>query len=397
MISSTLKKAERWFVGGYALTAAGAAGYLIAFAVGMAAWWFVDNEQRALDIAQFGETAAAELAHLAAEPLLRDDRIELGLVAKRLLDQPRISRIAVYTVDNQPLVVIGEAALPNAPAYTKQITVQDAVVGYVSVTLDASRFGLPVLDLLAASWLFWLIGFAATVAGCAVADRMRAKAKVAKPVRPPDPLAHHEHQGDTYIVVANLFKRSGVDSAARQSALRHGAAIAARVADLYAGQSAELPGTGILLTLGHTDSLERGFEAVCAALLMRRLCRGLRTTDGHDAGLFRYGLDLAPGDVAGATPLPGDDGIGRRLDVSDVALLSSLAPSGELIIGVDAYANVEQPDRLLIDAVEDAAARALSFASTPKGIVRGVAEEYDNLLRSQAELIAEAMREEAPG
>lgn len=390
----------RRFDGDHLLTVAATAGYLVAFAVAMTAWWFVDRERRAEAIEHFGATAAQELAHLAAEPLARDDRIGLGLAVNRMLERPEISHIAVYTVDNQPFVVTGEVGLRDAPTHIEQIALHDDVIGDVSVKLDASRFGLPVSGLLADSWLFWLAGLVLTVGFCAVADRIRTRPpSEAEEREQPMPIGH-EHENDSYILVANLFQRRGVSDEQRREALRRGAAIGARVADLYNGQSSELAGTGIMLTLGPTDSLERGFEAVCAALLLRRLCRGLRATDAAHAGasLFRYGLDLATGRYAGdMTPMPADDETARRLTVSDVVLLSSLAPNGELVIGAEAYASVEQSGRLLVKEVESAAAQALSSASIPQGIVRGVVEDYDKLLRNQAEFIAEALREEELG
>ena len=384
----------------YALTIAGVGGYLVAFAIALTAWGVVDNQRRVVDIARYGETAASELAHVAAEPMSRNDRVSLGLVAQRMLKRPEISRIAVYTVDNQPFVVIGEEALSGAPAHIEPVTRQAAVIGDVSVTLDAGRFGVPVSTLLARSWLFWLFGLALTGAGGALADWWRSKPAAEDESEAAKPAVHPTHDDDTYILVANLFQRPGVGSAYRQDALRRATTIATRVADLYAGDCVELPGTGVLVTLGRTDSLERGFEAVCAALLLRRLCRGLRG-DGDDAALFRYGLDLATSASATGAADAGDgSGEGepaKRLTVSDVALLSSLAPSGELIVGADAYDSVEQPGRLVFEDVENATASAISSVSVPKGIVRGVAEEYDSLLRSQAEFVAHAIREEALG
>ena len=393
----SLSSKNAWPPAAYALTVAGIGGYLVAFAVAMAAWWFVDSQRRVQDMAHFGETTASELAHVAAEPMSRNDRVSLGLAAQRLLKRPEVSRVSVYTVDNQPFVVIGDEAASSAPAHIKQIIRQDAVIGDVSVTLDASRFGLPVLTMLARSWLLWLFGLALTVACCALADWRRSRPVVESESEPAPPPPAPEHHDDTYILVANLFQRQGVSVAFRENALRHAAAVASRVADLYAGESAELPGTGVLVTLGPSDSVERGFEAVCAALLLRRLCRGLRG-EGNDTALFRYGLDLANGASAQSMAVVSDDlGDGepaKRLTVSDVVLLSSLAPSGELIVGADAYDSVEESGRLIFEEVENTAASAIAAVSVPKGIVRGVTGEYDSLLRSQAEFIAHAISEE---
>ena len=396
MSSFRLGKASHWSVGGYALTSAGVAGYLIAFSVAIAAWWFVDSQRRALAIVRFGETAAQELAYLAAEPLSRDDRIGLSLAANRMLQRPEISRIAVYTVDDQPFVVIGETALPDAPAHIEQITIDNAVLGDVSVTLDASRFGLPVWRLLADSWLFWLAGLALTVVCCGVADRRRVRPAGENEDDSPSPQPHADHEDETYILVANLFQRPGVDDEQRRSALRRGAVVAERVAQLYEGEAVVLPDAGLLLTFRHTDSSQRGFEAVCAGLLLQRLCQGVGDAVDASVDLFRYGLDLASGAAnKEAMAGRGEDVAAKRLVVSDVTSLSSLAPDGQLLIGADAYASVEQPGRLFLKEIGGAAALALSSASVPKGIVSGVDERSDNLLRSQAESIAEAIKEAA--
>ncbi len=358
-------------------------GYVAAVAATLVAWHFVDARRSAAAMAEFGEATAEELAQAAVEPLLREDRIRLGLLANRLAARAEVQGIAIYTVDDEPFVVVGNLP-PAAVVYVAQAAIQGTVAGYVRVALEAERFSLPVVRLLADIWYFHGAGLLLTL-GVAFAARLRsARPKQHTEQADADPRsAPRAEAGSAYVLVANLFRR--VADADRGAALEAGLAVAQRVANLYAGHAAALPGAGFLLALPARTSADRGFEVVCAALLVRELCGGTGVAADDAAEpppcAFRYSLDL----VEEALPLAAPE---RAPAVRPVAVLASLAADGQLVLGEAAYATVERPERLRMAPFENPALGALSTAvAQPRGIVEGTTEEHAALLARQAELI----------
>ena len=172
-------------------------------------------------------------------------------------------------------------------------------------------------------------------------------------------------------------------------------AVGRRIANLYAGHSAALPGSGVVVVFPVSGSSDRCFEVVCAALLMRRLLseKGTPVTDGDGAApddvpddpssAFRYGVDFCEAGAAvhGATVKPSA--------VSNVLLLASLAGARELVLGQAAYETLDRPDRVELEQLRNPATEALSSGvAMPSGKIQRVARDYDALIARQAEVIA---------
>jgi hypothetical protein len=357
-------------------------GYVVAFAATLVAWHFIDSARSAAAMQDFGEATAEEVAQAAVEPLLREDRIRLGLLANRLVARAEVQGIAIYTVGDEPFVVVGN--LPSeATIYVARAAIQGAVAGYVRVAVDAERFGLSAWGLLAEMWLYHAAGLLLTL-GTVVAVRWaiaRPRPAADRGGAPQTTLGRAPES--VYVLVANLFRRA--TQADRSAALEAGLAVAQRVANLYAGHAAPLRGAGFLLSLPARTSADRGFEVICAALLVRELCAGVGDAEDGDAAVpraFRYSLDL----VEDALP---DDAPGRAAAIRPLAVLASLAPDGELVLGEAAYATVERPERLRMAPFENPALGALqATVAAPRGIALGTTEEHEALLARQAELIA---------
>ncbi|MYD96302.1 MAG: hypothetical protein F4X98_02800 [Gammaproteobacteria bacterium] len=369
-----------------------AIGYVVASAVALTTWHVVNDQWREVAMDRYGTALAEDLAHLALEPLLSQDRIRLGVLAERLARRPEVRRIAVYTVDNRLFVVAGEAHAADVPTFIRPIAVQDTVAGDVHVALNADRFGLSVIRMLERGWFAILGGFVLVVVLAAYvshASRRRQGARSgAEDGPPPEP---------TYMLVANLIAAKGTSATQRSRTLRRGMAVAERVANLYAGQAEQASDSGVLMRFRATAAPERGFEVVCAALLLRRLLNRLDRSNGDDPTSpsaddvrssvpFRYGLDLS-GD--GATTDAGSTSPTARVSpFANVLLLSSLAPPGELAIGEAAYDAIDRPLRLKVDDLDNPATQALSAGlAVPRGIIRGVSEDYEALLARQAAVI----------
>lgn len=368
---------------GIGIALAAGLGYVAALATTLIAWQVVDAERSARAMQEFGAATAEELAQAAVEPLLREDRIRLGLLANRLVARAEVLGIAVYTVDDEPFVLVGN--LPaDADVYVEQVAIQGTVAGYVRVALQHERFGLPAARLLADLGYFHGAGLVLTLAVAFAFHLLATGARREPGANDIAPRTPDADTGAAYVLVANLFRRPATN-ARRRAALDAGLAVAQRVANLYAGRAARLPGAGFLLVLPARTSAERGFEVVCAALLVRRLCAGPDDAEADEeataSAAFRYGLDLVD-------ETPPVDGLAVSPAIRPVALLASLAPDGQLVLGEAASATIDRPERLRIAPFENPAIGALPMVAAPHGIVEGITAEHEALLARQAELIA---------
>ena len=384
----------RRFLKTNATTLAGVGGYVIALGVAFASVGVMNAERGTGAMSRYGNTVAEDLAHHAVDPLLRRDRIQLGLLTNRVAARPEVHRIEIRTVDERLFVVAGTATTATSPTYTQPIAVEDTVAGDVTVTLNARTFALPVTEVLYESWQFALAGLALTVFVFHFASRLGSpRSRTRGRGAPPDALPR------AFVVAANLPLRAVSWSAERERLLARGLAIGRRIANLYAGHVAALPGSGIVLVFPVSGPGDRCFEVVCAALLTRRLlsangtiavetdgnAESARDIDGNATDAFRYGVDLAQTGVA----IQGDTV--KASAVSDVLLVASLAGAGELVLGQAAFETLDRPERVEIEQLRNPATEALSTGvAMPCGKVKGVTGEYDALLARQAEVIAMA-------
>ena len=388
-----------------ALALAALIGYAAAFGVALVAWQVGDAERSEAAMVRTGNALAEDFARLAVEPMVRQDRIQLGLLARRNVERPEVGRIAIYTVDDRPFVDVGSSPVQAAPTYVRPIALEDTVLGYVRVTMDSAGFRLPLAQLLAGSWVMWVAGVVATFAavlsrGLFVRWYQRLFAPARRLLSTRTPAVARE---EVFLLVASLSHADAMASYARERVLRRSREAAERVADLYAAQVIELPDAGIAVAVNEAESADRGFEAVCAALLVRRLLDDMQRlgeletdsrgaigggrTDGP-AALFGYGLDLASRDVDSDDPeLFGEDGEAVR----DIAHLAVLAPPAGVVVGQSAYAVLEGPERLQVETISGGA--TLTATGMIAGyLVRDAAGEYQGILARQAEQIAAAMR-----
>ena len=395
MTSPTTPPSGGWrFLKSNAATLAAVGGYVIALGVALTGFGVVNAERAASTMVRYGNAVAEDLAHHAVDPLLRRDRIQLGLLTNRIAARPEVHRIAIHTVDERLFVVAGSTASGPAPTYIRPITVQDTVAGDVRVMLNADVFSLPITRVLAESWQFALAGLALTVFLFHFGSHLGVRAR-ASPRSPGE--AAPAVSSPTFVVVAELSAPPASGSAMRDALMARGMSVARRVANLYAGHVVELEGSGIVLLFPVSRSSDRCFEVVCAALLVCRLLtadhapRGTAvdgepgTTDEDKPSGFRYGIDLAE------TGVPVDAHTVRASAVSGILLLASFAGDGELVLGQAAYDALGRPERVELEDLNNPATEALSPSVVkPRGRIRGIAGEYEALLSRQTEVIAKA-------
>lgn len=403
--------------GSRALALCAGVGYLVALAATLTAWHYLASEDHARAMGRFGSQIADDLAYLAVEPMMRPDRIRLGLLAKRMAERAEVRSIEMVSVDGTELVVEGNPR-PDGPTYLSQVAIQDTVAGHVRVMLHEDRFRPQTSALLAQSWWLFAAGFV-VVAGAAygygrLSTRTRRTATIAGP-EADEPDARRDrfavaadaamgsqqeerfpHAGSSrfFVLVATMFPHGDMDDDGRADILSRSMAIAERVANLYAAEAVPWRDTGLALLFPASTSDDRAFEVVCAALLAQRLLGTPPHDEPADAAQpspdtpsspFRLGLDLVTGDW-----VDDQSAVVDTASAEGVAVLASLAPNGALVLGRAAYAAVSDAERIRLQAFDNPAFQTLSDVAVPEGIVLGTDSSHDALIAQQADLVAEA-------
>lgn len=371
-------------------------GYVCAVFVGLLAGVALEAERAAREQARFGNALAEQLAARAEEPLLRQDRVGLGVAANQMAARAEVRQVAIHTMDGRPFVIAGEPPGPGVAAFVQRVVVADEATAEVRVALNADAFAQPFTRSLAIAWPFLAAGLAVTLLAALGGPRVFAWWRGATPTpapetaTPPSPEPLAPTTGAT-LVVANLFADAPSPNTA-PDALAAAANLADHIARIYDADVAPLPGTGCALTFRDDAGADRPFNAVCATLLLRRLLEQWQTATVPPSDppqtaehLFRYAVEHF------ATPVPAPAELPKSESASDVLLLSSLARNGEIVIGQAAMNALAGPERVEVDPLENPAAAALASSATPGGILRGVATDYQPLLDSQAREIEAAV------
>ena len=369
------------------LLAVGVACYLLGCAAVLGGWRYGQAAHEAAAIEAYGRTIAQDVAWLAVEPLMRQDRVALGVAADRMAERPQVRAITVYTIDRAPFVSVGETVQPGSPAFRAPIRVQDSVVGHVTVTLNQAAFASSLARLLGSSWWWLAAGLLLAGAGGHVAGRRLSPPSVPAPPEPAPPekapaetatpatspaaeeASPAEADGGPYLLVANLFARTGQSPADREQALRRGVAVAEAVAQQAKGEATALADVGIAVRFPGDEQPDAAHAAVRDALLLRAVLGQLGLPP------FRYALEQVPKTATDPT--------------EGVTAMASLAADGQLLLGAVAAGCLDRPQRLLMAAVDSPAAMVLPPSARPSQVVHGLAEG-EAALAEQAAAIAAA-------
>jgi hypothetical protein len=291
---------------------------------------------------------------------------------------PETANAAIYALDDTVVATAGDPASSADLAFLEAISFDDEIIGYARVTLDASfnetHFGVSAL-LVALAAIALLSGAAALVG-------------LERP-RPRHPQPHHEPAptmeaaAPLYFLAVNLYNQISMTRQQRAPLLASAYARSDDVCRLYGGSAAHLSGTGLLITFGGGYEEDRGFKAVCAALLLAEVLSALSLSD--DAGtpapqpVFRFGMHrFAP--ALGEQAEHGDA-------VNDAVLLSAVAGDGCLAISQDVFASLERPERLDWTPCRNALLQQLATTGPEAALVFEVQAAYQTLLAQQAELL----------
>lgn len=353
---------------------ASVAGYALGCVAALLAWAQVEAQRAASDIEAFGAATAQEIAEWAVAPLMRQDRVALGLLTSRVAERPQVRGITVETVDRKSFVVVGDAVRRGMPTFNAPITVQDSVVGNVQVTLNGGAFELSLLRLLQLSWWCWPLGLLLAAGGGYLLDRRTASARRPQKAAPAADAADPtptEAQTDAalaedgpLVLVANLFSRNDLSAADEDQAMQRCLAVAERCD----GTAAPLADIGVAVTFAAPQ--QDGADAALQAALLLQAAMAQQDS----AVRFRYALQRMPQ----SDPAPADS----------LAAMASLAVDGELVLGAAAVAGLEQPERVQLTAMDNPAAKMLAPAVRPSHVVHPAAQEEAALAEQATALVA---------
>ena len=151
----------------------------IALALMVPASLVVQHRLGQASVERYGNTITAQLAALAATPVVTHDRIDLNVITTHLADDAAIVNTAIYTVDNRLISTGGRVpvdATKNAPedtVFTHDISFEAQRIGYVRVVVDPQamqRHGGVLV------WLAALLGtLLAMWAGARIGTRLDAE------------------------------------------------------------------------------------------------------------------------------------------------------------------------------------------------------------------------------
>ena len=373
--------AGRWYRWAVLMAAGALIGALVTL-VGV-----VRTDARSSHFEWVGRTLSGGLARLATDAVIKEDRIQLSVLATRFADDPRIESASVYRVDNEILALAG-AARQSAPTFTTPITFQSEVVGYARVSVNPDSVpGAPVAGLV--PWL--LLG---VLAGAAVGAGAALYGRRPEPVaEAPEEAAAAPPPRPFSFCVVNLFNQISMNDADRNETLALAEIRAAQVARLYGGRVEPLPGTGLVVAFDsdaadqddEAAEAERSFQILCAAVLLIRLLHAMNRdhyAEGRPEARFRVALHRHPGGAHVSSPSYRwqDDE-----NVQDAVLLSAMARE-QTLAASNATFNEATTRRLAAAPLSNP---ALDDAETIDAatLVTGVLGSYGALVDQQAELI----------
>lgn len=297
-------------------------------------WQFANQSNAGAE--RYGKLLAESVATLAREPLLKQDRIGLGLISNQLSAMPGVTGITILGVNNEVLSMTRERA--RGQDYSHAIALEDAVIGYARVTINPGAvepqplwpWVVGALLVLAMPWLLNL--FAAGVAAIdAASDRRRAARAAALSAEDPPPAPPADvlpPPQDRYVVVANLLNQFALTVRQRQQALDVAARGAASLAGKFDGTSEVIGDTGLALWF-EEDSEDRADQVLACALLITRLLPELE----HN-GTFR---------VAMHRHTASDEATSAGAVLRDTALMTAAAGPGQVIVSSTCSSYLSEP------------------------------------------------------
>ena len=248
------------------------------------------SKQLDAQTSQFGQAIAVHMAISVADHLASDDRLSLNVLLAELLRSDNFDFASVYNTSNELLAQAGKRQEPMR-MFTKQVTSQDAIMGYLQLGFDQTIISSQIQKVLYLSigvhfGLAFLLAMLAIVYGdlaylWIMQSTHRRKDKTQKLKDEPEtlePIIEPEPALDISEVSMLALK-------IRPSRLlpRYNERIKATLA-LYNGQLEHYENGDILVYFNKSDQL---FQAICAGLLILAIFRRVDAPITIKAGLHQ--------------------------------------------------------------------------------------------------------------
>ncbi len=397
---------------------------------------FAQHQTGRASVESYGSTITAQLAALAAAPLVTQNYIDLSVIANNLADDPAIVNATIYTLDDRLVGTGGRVpaeATQDAPRHTvfvRDISFEAQRIGYVRVVVDADTLvpaaepwilGAAVLGALAAMLLGARLGEAQEQKLLAIADRMReavshdedlalpdalvdkttsATARLdalARLLAPdPEPMPAETQAPPTaapYLLVLNLFNQGLLVARDRDAVYLACERRLLRVLEMYSGKLVRLPGTGLIAVLDSIEGDDHAFSAICAALLALRMS-GALNLERERNGLTPIGLRGGLLRLERALPPVHADALINEIEssVPQVLELSAMAKDRMLAIDRTVFEDLLDNQRVQWTAIRSAISHPGDDGRFHYQI-GGVTPSHEALLTAQSEkLLAEGGR-----
>ena len=327
-----------------------------------------DDERR---FQQFGDALALGLATLAVEPLTKQDRLTLGVLANRLLEQTEVSGVSIYTVADVMLINNGD--VQRGRAFSQPIVANGTIIGYVRLYL----MPVPITTAETNSLLGWSLLIALVLPLLVVGlSELRLPNLTSRRPHADDAETAREHDSDDtvvphYLLVLNLFNQLSMKPHERERELVHAGLLADAVAGIYYARVSELPGRGLLLEFDHTAEEDRPVQIICAAFVLARLLQA-----SESWGSYRLGLHVIelPHNASPAANAP---------EVTDAALLSALAKESTLAVSAELYRRIGQPEQFVSQHMSNRLLQELESTPPDAWLIKGLDPSHQALVARQ--------------
>ncbi len=341
--------------------------------LGLVMLWFMTQDEEA-HIDHFGSALVSALASQTIEPLQAEDLIHLGVLINRIAALEEVSGASIHSLDNEPLALSGDVR--RGRVFTEQVVANGQSVGVVRIHIDESRFGgsFPWAFLLAG--VIWvglvpLVVLGARQISLSNLDFRPARASEAAQREALTAILPEPDPEPCYLIAVNLFNQLSLSPERCARELDVARMTAERVAALYHGEVADLPGTGLLLSFNASHSDDRPFHVLCAAFA---LCQLL--TDPDSVGRYRLGVHTLT--------LEPDEALNLKCEaVKDAAVLSALARDNTIIASNAIIEQVPYAQRLVLDPVVHPLLEDLESIGAGAHLARALAEPHGELVAQQ--------------
>ncbi len=330
--------------------------------------WGLTDEREAR-LAQFGSSVAKSLAYLSVEPLMKQDRIHLGVLTNRVAEISAVVGVGIYTVDDKVLALSGTPAA--GIGHTEMVTSGDVIVGYVRLSVDRLAFELGDTPSRSLRYFLSVLVVLLSPFVVLVVSNLNASRKLARGSTISEP--SEDDQADSvprYLLAINLYNQLGMTLQERELELAYGLTMAEQVANLYHGHAAYLPGTGILVGFEHNDDTDRAFQVMCAAFVLVHLL-------DEDAGRGTYRLAvhefLLPGHKNLEVTAP---------EVLDTILLSALAKHRTVAVSERFFIRIPRNERLISQRLDNPLLEELTTTEACY-LITGLTRAYADLIDLQ--------------